>query len=168
MIIPFYGVWLLLITAVQSTLLKGIEIVSVKPNLFLVFVLLIALFRGRKEGMIVGALFGFFLDLSAGRLIGAYGILYLYMGFLVGKVSETFISRAHFVFSLILTFICTFLTEFIYCLFTTVILNSAGIGYSMLHIILPEMLYNTVWAAALYFLVLKSLKIIGGLNVDEY
>ena len=168
MIIPFYGVWLLLITAVQSTVLKGIEILSVKPNLFFIFTLMTALLRGRKEGMVAGALFGLFLDISAGRLIGAYGILYLYMGFAVGVISERFISRAHFAFSLILTFIFTVLTEFVYFLLTLTVLNGADMGYSLLHIILPAAVYNTVAAAVMYFAVLKSLKFIGGVKIDEY
>lgn len=168
MIIPFYGVWLLLVSAVQSTVLKSIELFSVKPNLFLVFVVTIALLRGRKEGAVIGALFGIFLDITAGRLIGVYSILYLYTGFLAGLVSEIYISRAHYIFSLLFALVFTFVTEFLYCLLIMAFSEGASIGFSILHIILPEVIYNTAAEALLYIVILKSLKLIGGVNVDEY
>ncbi|MBO5364758.1 MAG: rod shape-determining protein MreD, partial [Clostridia bacterium] len=60
--ILFYLIWLMLLTVLQSTVARGIDIWGIAPNLFLSFVVLAGFSRGRMEGAICGAVFGLVYD----------------------------------------------------------------------------------------------------------
>lgn len=65
----------------QSDVFNFFTIGSIKPNLFVILVLFIGLFAGRKLGIILGVLFGFFLDLIFGKTIGILAVMLGIIGF---------------------------------------------------------------------------------------
>ena len=55
------------------------------PNLMLVFVTSIAFIRGDKVGLLTGFVSGFLVDIFFGAILGFYALLFMYIGFFVGK-----------------------------------------------------------------------------------
>ena len=72
----------LIIYFIQSNFFTWFTIANVKPNLFVIFILCIGLFAGKKLGLIFGIIFGFFIDVVIGRQIGISGIMLGLIGLL--------------------------------------------------------------------------------------
>ena len=75
---------------IQSNLFSWFTIAGVKPNLFIVFILCIGLFAGKRVGSILGIIFGLLIDIFIGRKIGITGILLGTVGFLGGYLDKNF------------------------------------------------------------------------------
>lgn len=54
----------------QTSLFDRVALWGVRPDIVMILVCIVALRRGPREGAISGAIAGFFVDLSGGRLIG--------------------------------------------------------------------------------------------------
>ena len=74
---------------VEVTLLDSIEILSVKPSLFLIAVIYISLFWGRRPGMWFGFASGLFLDLFSPQHMGLNTLLLTCTGFGVGSMAAS-------------------------------------------------------------------------------
>ena len=114
--ILFYAIWLVILSVLQPTFARGIEIFSIAPNLFLCFVIIIGFHRGKMDGAICGAVFGLFYDMLIGRMIGVNAICYFYLGFCAGILSENFFSGGKNLATAISTFVGTVLAALIYYL----------------------------------------------------
>jgi len=66
----------------QINFFSWFTIAGVKPNLFVIFVLFIGLYTGRRYGLIMGAIFGFLIDILGSSIIGISSIEYALIGFL--------------------------------------------------------------------------------------
>lgn len=74
----------------QNTIFKSLAIASVSPNLLIVVTSSFGFMRGKKEGMAVGFICGFLIDIFFGGIIGFYALLYMYIGFLNGFFRKSF------------------------------------------------------------------------------
>ena len=74
----------------QNTVLKTLALGAVSPNLLLIITAAFGFMGGRKEGMFVGALCGFFYDVFYGHLFGYYTLLYTLIGFANGVFHAIF------------------------------------------------------------------------------
>ena len=75
---------------IQSNLFSWFTIAGVKPNLFIVLVLCIGLFAGKRAGSVLGIIFGLLIDIFIGRRIGITGISLGLVGFLGGYLDKNF------------------------------------------------------------------------------
>ncbi len=73
-----------LLAMVQSTLGHQLALFQVKPNFMLLLVLVWTLMRGRREGMVVAFLGGFWLDLLALGPLGISSVALIAASFAVG------------------------------------------------------------------------------------
>jgi rod shape-determining protein MreD len=71
----------------EVTLMDSIELFSVRPSLFLIVVIYISLFWGRRAGMWFGFTAGIFLDLFAPQHMGLNTLLLACTGFAVGSMA---------------------------------------------------------------------------------
>lgn len=62
----------LLIYFLQMNFFNWFTIAGVKPNLFVILILIIGLFTGRTNGIICGIIAGLFLDFFIGRSVRNY------------------------------------------------------------------------------------------------
>ncbi len=156
----FYAVWLLILVIFQPTLVQSIGILGISPNIPLIFIVMTALFRGKKEGAICGAIFGFVFDVMIGRLIGVSSLLFMYIGILTGIVSERIISDTGVIASVILIFISNLVYATLYYIAYSMMWGDMGIITAVTRVILPECLYTAVFAILLFFPIRKSFSII--------
>lgn len=140
---------LLLAIFIQEGFLNGLRLVSVKPNLFLVVLLCFSVSMDAKSAMILGAASGFFMDITYGRFLGFYAILYMYLAVIASAIVGRKIKGRPFYF-----FIFSPIAFFVFGVFQSVLsrllimYNSKSIvffenfGQHILRRILPLSLYN--------------------------
>ena len=156
----YYAAVLFLLSVLQPTLVEAIAIFEVNPNLFLVFVLLVGFFRGKWEGAVCGLLFGLVFDLLVGRLIGLDAILYMYMGFCTGMLSENYFQASNLFITLLAAAAATLVCGLVYYLAYWMLWDGVSLWTALYRTILPECVYNTAFAAVLFFAVRKTMRLL--------
>ena len=74
----------------QANFFSWFTISSVKPNLFVILVLLVSLFAGAKVGIPFGFFVGIFLDIIIGKTMGASAVMYSLIGLIGGYFDKNF------------------------------------------------------------------------------
>ncbi len=160
--ILFYTVWILLIAVLQPTLFRGIDIIGISPNSFLVFVAAAAFLRGKSEGAVCGAICGLVFDLLAGRMIGVSVLIYMYAGFGVGLVRERYLSGAGSITVAIVTLAASVVCGIVYYIAYSMVAGDIGFFTALIRIVLPEALYTALLGLVLFIPVQKSFTLIEG------
>lgn len=88
-IVAFFAVFLCLYF-LQANFFTWFTISDVMPNIFVIFMLFIGLFAGKKVGAFCGILFGIILDFCIGKSIFMYAIMLMVVGFLGGILDKNF------------------------------------------------------------------------------
>lgn len=138
----------------QCTLFKALALASVSPNLLLILTFAAGFMRGKKEGMYVGFFSGLLLDLFYGKTIGFHALLYMYIGYTNGFFNNVFYDDD---VTLPIGLLCAsdFLYNFVFYIFAFLLRNRLNLGYYIIHIILPEMIYTVVIMLLIYRLMLR-------------
>lgn len=157
--IIFYVIWLLLLAVFQPTLARGIELWGIAPNLFLCFVVMAGFFRGKFEGAVCGMVFGLVYDLLIGRMIGVSSLIYLYLGFGAGALSEHFFSGGKRLAGTVTIAAGTVAAALVYYLARLMVRGDIGFMTAMLRIALPEAVYNAGIGFLLAFPILGMMKL---------
>lgn len=87
LIISFFVIYFL-----QSNFFTWFTIAGIQPNLFVIFILFIGLFAGKKLGLIFGILLGFYIDIVIGRRVGITAIILGLIG-LIGEILDKNFSK---------------------------------------------------------------------------
>ncbi len=153
-----HGFFLLLFSIIQPTWLSGIEIVGVKPNLFLIYIILICSFCGRTEGTAIGLIFGFVLDMLTGRLWGLNALLGMLLGFCVSYFYKNVLRHSNVLISMLFVLFSSLFYEIIYYFIAYLTVDNVSFGAMLVKIILPECVYNLVFAVPIYWLIKKLSK----------
>lgn len=80
----------LIIYFIQSNFFNWFNVAGIKPSLYIIFVLYIGLFMGRRIGLPLGILFGILLDIFSGRTIGICGVMLGLVGLIGGYIDKKF------------------------------------------------------------------------------
>lgn len=80
----------LIVYFLQANFFSWFNIAGIKPNLFVIIVLLIGLFAGAKIGIPVGVVLGLFLDLVIGKSIGISSAMFALVAFIGGYLDKSF------------------------------------------------------------------------------
>ncbi len=155
----FYAVWLFVLALLQPTFFSAISVFGISPNIFLAFVVITAGLKGRGEGAIIGAIFGFVYDLLIGQIIGFNALVYMYVGWLSGILKEKYISIDGVVIASITTAVVSLICSVIYY-FAYSLIYDIGFFFSIYRIIIPEALYTGIVTLILFVPVSKSFNII--------
>lgn len=139
----------ILIYLLQSNFFNWFNIAGVKPNLFVIFVLFLGLFAGRKIGMILGIIFGLILDFLIGQKIGITGIVLGAIGLLGGYFDKNF-SKDSRITLMIMVIGATFLFEFIIYIINSILLSYGLELMAFLRTIIIEIVFNTLLTIILY------------------
>jgi len=133
----------------QTTLFQALSLASVSPNLLVVVVSSFGFMRGRREGMYIGFVTGMVFDAFYGTVLGFYSLVFLYLGYVNGMFRKWFfpddiklpmllISASDVVYNL-----AVYVLKFLFR-------GQFHIGYYLLHIIMPELVYTLLVMIALY------------------
>lgn len=144
LIITFFIIYFL-----QANFFNWFTISGIKPNLFIVFILFVGLFAGKKIGAILGLLLGIYLDLLIGRTIGISGIMLAFIG-LLGEYFDKNFSKESRLTIMLMVIGSTAIYELGVYLFDTIQLGNSIEIISFLKILLIEILYNLLIVVIIY------------------
>ena len=150
------------IAVIQSTVLDYVKIYNVKPNLLVIFIISYALLNGNMAGAAVGFVAGMCQDIIAGKMLGFYSLLGMYLGLIVGSLNRR-LYRENVLVAVFFTLVSTFAYESaVYLAYewgayflNELPKNRIDVLFALRNIILPEAAYNSLVSIFLYALVIK-------------
>ena len=144
----------LIIYFLQSNLFSWFNLAGIKPNLFIILVLMVGLFAGESRGITLGIIFGISLDFFIGKSIGITGIMLGIIGFLGGYLDKNF-SKDSRLTMIIMIVLSTCLYEVGSYLFNYFV-NDANIGMGLLiKMLIIENVFNIIITIILYPMLVK-------------
>lgn len=133
----------------QTSLFRYLDLAGIVPNLLLIPTMAFGMMRGRREGMLVGFFSGLLLDLFYGSIIGPYALLYMYLGYMNG-----FFHRVYYMEDILLPMLMAGANDLVYniivYIFAYLLRNRLDIGFYLIHVILPEMVYTMIMTLFIY------------------
>lgn len=138
----------------QSTLFQALSFAAISPNLLIVVVSSFGFMRGKKEGMFIGFFCGLIVDMFFGNVLGFYALIYMYIGYLNGFFRKLFFPddiNLPLILISVSDLVCNFLIYFFLFLFR----GKFQLGYYLMHIMIPELVYTLLVTVILYFIILK-------------
>lgn len=149
LIISFFIIYFL-----QSNFFTWFTIARIQPNLFVMFVLFIGLFAGKKIGLVLGIIFGFYIDVVIGRQIGISGIMLGLIG-LAGEYLDKNFSKESRITIIIMIIGATIIFETGSYIFNLITLDITPEFLSFIKILFIETLYNVIITIIIYPLIQK-------------
>lgn len=138
----------------QTTIFRYIDFGGIVPNLLIILTASTGIMRGEKEGLVTGFICGLFIDIFFGSYIGFYALIYMYIGFVDGIFNKIFFPE-NIILPLGIILSSDFAYGFICYVLMFLMRTRFDIGYYMMHIIIPEIVYTAVVSLFLYPLILK-------------
>jgi len=133
----------------QSTLFSQFTLGGIVPNIMIVVIASIGFLQGPNEGMWFGFIFGLITDIFFGNIIGLYACIYMFVGYLNGAGEKYLFSH-----DIKLPLVLIMVTDFVYsniCYMLFFLLRGRfDYLFYLRSIILPELIYTTVFACLIY------------------
>lgn len=142
--VTLHTIYLILAMVLSPTLFAALPIFGVKPNLFLIYLVLAGFYVSKKEGIWLGLIFGFAFDIIVGRKIGLNGVLYMYACYFVVLLRENMIRRTNAIVVVLCVAIWTVIFEGI-----TAVFGGGGVIYALKTLGI-EAAYNSGLALVFY------------------
>ena len=149
LIISFFVIYFL-----QSNFFTWFTIARIQPNLFVMFILFIGLVAGKKIGLVLGIIFGFYIDVVIGRQIGISGIMLGLIG-LAGEYLDKNFSKESRITIIIMIIGATIVFETGSYIFNLITLDITAEFLSFIKILFIETLYNVIITIIIYPLIQK-------------
>ncbi len=145
--VTLHTVYLILALALGPTLFAYLQPFGVKPNLFLIYLVVAGFYVSKTESIWLGLVFGFALDLLIGVKIGLNGVLYMFACFFVTLLCENMIRRSN----ALVVFLCTALWTVVFEGITAMLSNAGGVVH-IIKVLGIEAVYNGIIALLVYLL----------------
>ena len=153
----------IIIYLLHSNLFSWFKIAGVMPNLFVIFILFIALYSNKVTGITYGIIVGIFLDLFIGKKVGITAIM-LGIVAVVGVVFDKNFSKENRFTLIIMIIVSTIIFEIGSYFLSYFIYDNYIQIWPFIQILLIECLYNALLTIILYPLI----QISGNKIEEEY
>ncbi len=144
----------IIILILQLTIFSYHPVYNLKPDLFLIFAINIALLTGPKMGVSVGFIMGMLQDLFLGGMFGIFTITKTVLCGLIGFGEGHFYKKNIFIPSLTI-FIFTVIHEFLIVFLSEELILNINYYDAFLSRVLPLAVYNTILGVVIYFILYK-------------
>ena len=138
----------------QTTIFRALDFGDIAPNIMMVIVASTGFMKGDKPGLLVGFFSGLLIDIFFGNYLGFFALIYMYIGFIMGKLHAIFFSQ-NLAIPIVFITISDFIFGFICYVLMFLFRNKYDIGYYMVTIVIPEMVYTAIVAIFLYPIILR-------------
>ncbi len=149
-----HAVFLIVFMIIQPTLLEYIEILGIKPNLFLVYIVIISCRCTKWEGAVTGFFFGLLLDLLTGSSLGLNAVLMLILSVAIADFCEKYIRKNTWLTTAVIVLVATLLYEFLY--YIIAFMGDLDLLGGIMKVIIPESIYCTAFALPMYYIIPKE------------
>ena len=134
----------------QCTFFKAISLGGIVPNLLVIITATFGFMHGQREGMYVGFISGLLTDIMFGNgLIGLYVLIYVIVGYFNGLLSRVFYPE-----DIKLPIFLVMASDFLYCfisyILTFLLRSRLDLGYYLIHVIIPEMIFTVLITLVIY------------------
>lgn len=133
----------------QVNLFSSFTIAGISPNLFVIYVLFVALFSNQFLGISLGVVFGLILDFVYGRVIGTTAVMLCIIGYLGSYFDKNF-SKENKLTIILMVAGSTLIYEFGLYFLNSIILEFDREYFAFLKIVLVETLYNILLSIIVY------------------
>lgn len=116
MIIFVLGLICIINFFLQSSIFPYISILGVVPNTALILIICISIYKGRYYGSFFGLFIGLLQDIIFSSVIGINGLIYFFLGYLIG-VSENRLIRNNIIVPVIFSILGLIYYNFFYYVF---------------------------------------------------
>lgn len=151
-----YTIGIIISFLLQTSVFEFLKLADTTPNVMLIFVVCIAMMRGRKEAVPIGFFCGLLIDIFYGNVLGQYALLYIVIGYING-----FIHKIYYEDDFILPFAVLAINALVYDLliyfFFFLLRGRLGFWYFLGKLIIPEALYTAIVAILVYWVLLLIL-----------
>ncbi len=137
------AVFIFVITVLQSTVIRGIEVFNAVPNLLFITVICYSLLCGDYSAIAFGVVCGLLLDITGGRIVGLNTLLCTFAAYFCICVSGNLFNNNAFV-SMVFVLLLSIPYELITYLLYFAIWGHGSFFYALLAHVLPAALYNFV------------------------
>ena len=150
----FTFVTIIISLILQTTVFRYVDFGGIVPNLLIILTSAFGFMRGDKSRVWVGFFCGFLVDVFFGTYLGFYALIYMYLGFIVGKFNKIFYPE-NILLPLMLIISSDFIFGFICYVLLFMFRNKYDLGYYMMNVIIPEVVYTSLVAIFLYPLLVR-------------
>ena len=151
---PLYNFILVIASFIlQTTLFRVVDFGGITPNLLIILTASTAFIKGDKPGLLVGFFSGLLVDIFFGNYIGFFALIYMYIGFIVGKLHVIFFTQ-NLAIPIFIISLADFVFGFVCYVLMFLFRTKFNIGYYMTSIIIPELVYTALIAIFYYPLIL--------------
>ena len=154
----------------QTTVLQWIPYLDITPNILLIVTFSFGFMRGRSEGLYVGFLCGLLMDLFYGDIIGFYTLIFIYVGYINGIVSNYLVTDIVLLPMGLCLFSELFYNGYIY-IFGFLLRNRLNVIQYVQTVILPETVLTMIFTIFVYGILLtvnKKLEAIEKKGADKF
>jgi len=149
---------ILLLTAaflLQTSVFPFIPVFSTSPNLLLVLTFSFGFIYGSTTGILCGLYAGFLMDMFYDVPYGFFILIFIYIGFFTG-IFTSFFYDDYLTLPVILCLISELLYNGAMMVLRFFSSGSLELGYSILHIVIPEIVFDLLITVLLYRVFLKA------------
>lgn len=139
----------LIIYLLQTNFFNWFTISGIAPNLFVIYLLFLGLFAGRKVGVTYGIIFGLIIDLISRENIGITSLMLGTIGFLGGYFDKNF-SKENRITIMLMQIGALVIYELGAYLINAIVLTYDIEILTFIKILLIEIVYNTLITIVIY------------------
>lgn len=150
--IIFYVAMIIVGYFLQTGVFTQLTLGGITPNLFIICTISIGMIRGKKEGCVIGFIFGILMDALYAMYFGVYALLLSVMGYIAGYVQQIFYEE-DMTLPIVMIGIGDLLYGIAIFLFSFLPRGRTNFLFYFGRIILPEMIYTLILAVFIYRLI---------------
>lgn len=133
----------------QSTVCRYISFGSIGPNLLIIVTASFGLMLGKKAGILSGFFMGLMVDVFDGSVLGFHALLYMYIGYFNGFFKKLFF-KDDLKLQILLVTCSDFIYGIVYYTLMFLLRGRFHLGYYLMNIILPEVVYTVLLTIVIY------------------
>lgn len=140
-------IWVTLV--IQPTIIRGMSINQIAPNIAVITIITFGMLRGKTDGAIIGIALGLGQDIFFGSVVGFYGLIYFYIGYLSGFLYRKFYKESIMIPISVIAGADLVVNVYVF-FFTFLFRGRINFGNYFIHIILPEIVYTMFIGIIIY------------------
>lgn len=148
-ILTFFFIYFL-----QLNFFSWFNIAGIKPNLFVIYIIFLSTFIGKKRGIVIGIILGLYIDIVNGRILGLTAIMYVLIAIFSDVMNKNVSSDTKITMIFIIA-LGTFLYELGYYFLSMWKLSINVEIVQFMKIVWVEVLFNSILTIILYPVIQK-------------